>query len=140
MKKKVKMSDMSKPSRQVVELGTEDFMPLPYPYDQPGSEPEFKQLTDKQREEYESSIDGVLNVAIPKPQSKEEEEEIIKKFLAGLKKLLSKEDNWTFLQPLMLTLEYCGKCQTCNDACPVYVSPWSSARRSSPGAGAVFVF
>ena len=37
-----------------------------------------------------------------------------------LKKLLEPENNWTFLQPLLLSLEYCVKCQTCNDACPVY--------------------
>ena len=122
MKKKIKISDMSKQKGQLVELVPEDLMPLPYPYDQPDSDPGIRQLTDKQREEYESSLDGVLNIAIPKPASKEAEEEFVKKFLEGLKKLLSKQDNWTFLQPLMLTLEYCAKCQTCNDACPVYIS------------------
>ncbi len=33
---------------------------------------------------------------------------------------MTKENNWTFLQPLMLSMEYCAKCQTCADACPVF--------------------
>ena len=122
MKQKIKMSDMSNKDGQLIDIAKADLMPLPYPYDKPENEPAFKQLTDKQKEEYECSLDGVVNVAIPKPKSKAEEEELVKKFLKGLKKLLSKEDNWTFLQPLLLTLEYCGKCQTCNEACPVYIS------------------
>ncbi|HPD61497.1 MAG TPA: (Fe-S)-binding protein, partial [Thermodesulfobacteriota bacterium] len=47
---------------------------------------------------------------------------MVNKFLDGLHKLLSKESNWTFLMPLTLSLEYCAKCQTCSDACPIYVS------------------
>ena len=41
-------------------------------------------------------------------------------FVEGLKKLLSKENNWTFLQPLTLSLEYCIGCQTCADSCHVF--------------------
>ncbi len=122
MKNSVKIKDLGKPSEQLVDISAEDLMPLPYPYDQPDSEPSIKQLKDEQKQTYEASLDGILAVGLPKPQSKEEEEELVKKFLAGLKKLLTEENNWTFLQPLMLSLEYCAKCQTCNEACPVYVS------------------
>jgi Fe-S oxidoreductase len=38
-----------------------------------------------------------------------------------LKKLFNAQDNWTFLQPLYLTMEYCAKCQTCSEACPIFV-------------------
>jgi Fe-S oxidoreductase len=59
---------------------------------------------------------------LPKVKTKEEEEKLVKQFLAGLEKLLSKENNWTFLQPLTLSLENCAKCQTCSDACPIYIA------------------
>jgi Fe-S oxidoreductase len=44
----------------------------------------------------------------------------VEKFLSGLKKLFEKENNWGFMQPLFLTMEYCAKCQTCAEACPIY--------------------
>ena len=49
-----------------------------------------------------------------------EEKKYVDLFVSGLKKLLSRENNWTFLQPLLLSIEYCVGCQTCNDACPVF--------------------
>lgn len=65
-------------------------------------------------------MDGVSASNLPKPQSPQEEQELVEKFLSGLGKLLSKENNWAFLQPLSLSLEYCARCQTCGDACPAY--------------------
>lgn len=120
-KKKIKVADISKPSEQMVTLDPKDLMPLPYPYTEYDTPP-IKTLTDDQRSRYECSLDGVCAVSMLKPESKEEEERRVKAFIEGLKKLLSKENNWTFLQPLMLSLKYCAKCQTCNDACPVYVA------------------
>ena len=35
---------------------------------------------------------------------------------------MSKEDNWILLQPLLLSMENCVKCQTCSEECPVYIS------------------
>jgi Fe-S oxidoreductase len=35
---------------------------------------------------------------------------------------LSRQDNWTFLQPLLLSLDYCAQCQTCSESCPVYLA------------------
>jgi Fe-S oxidoreductase len=32
------------------------------------------------------------------------------------------ENNWTFLQPLIHSLDYCVKCQLCNDSCPAYIA------------------
>ena len=117
----IRVEDISKPGEQMAILDPKDFMPLPYPYDEDGARP-MKQLTDDQRNRYECSFDGIVGTGILKPGSKEEEERRVKAFLEGLKKLLSEENNWTFLQPLMLSLKYCAKCQTCNDACPIYVS------------------
>ena len=42
------------------------------------------------------------------------------RFLSGLDKLFAKENNWTFLQPLLLTMEHCARCQTCADACHIF--------------------
>ncbi len=118
--KPIKLSDISKNhDRPLATVGTTDLMPLPYPCDTL-NHPGTGSLTDIQKETYENSFDGVVAVAIPKPQSQAEEEELVGKFLSGLKKLFSKENNWTFQQPLTLSMEYCVKCQTCSDACPIY--------------------
>ena len=45
---------------------------------------------------------------------------LVGKFLSGLDKLFSRENNWTFLQPLVLTMEHCAKCQTCADSCHIF--------------------
>jgi Fe-S oxidoreductase len=120
-KKKVKVADISKPSEQMVTLDPKDLMPLPYPLSEDGLKP-MKSLTEDQKCRYECSFDGICAVGMLKPESKEEEERRVKAFIEGLKKLLSQENNWTFLQPLMLSLKYCAKCQTCNDACPAYIA------------------
>jgi Fe-S oxidoreductase len=119
MKQKIKIEDLSKRSEQLITLEPSDLMPLPAPYEEPQP---LKELTPEQRERYEASLDGILAVAIPKPASAKEEEEFVQKFLSGLKKLLTKENNWTFLQPLVHSLNYCVKCQLCNDSCPAYVA------------------
>src|SRR4030042_6351825 len=121
-KNKLTLKDMSNASGQLVELNQEEFMKLPYPYDTPESQPPLKPLTDAVREKYECDLDGFMAIKIPRPKRRDEEERLVNKFLDGLRKLLSKENNWTFLMPLSLSLEYCAKCQTCSDACPIYVS------------------
>ena len=119
---RIRVEDISKPSGQLIQLNPEEFMELPYPYNTPESQPPLKKLTEEVREKFESDLDGHLALKLPKPKNKEEEEQLVNKFLDGLRKLLSKENNWTFLMPLMLSLEYCAKCQTCSDACPIYLS------------------
>ncbi|MBW1870774.1 MAG: (Fe-S)-binding protein, partial [Deltaproteobacteria bacterium] len=69
-----------------------------------------------------TSLDGIVGVKIPIPKTDQEKEELVQKFLAGLEKLFSKENNWTFLQPFLLSIENCVKCNTCADACPVFES------------------
>ncbi len=96
-------------------------MALPYPYDV-GCKTAIKSLTDEQRNRYECSLDGVSAIGISRPQSREEEDRLVESFLSGLRKLLSQDDNWTFWQQLMLSLEACSRCQTCNEACPIYLS------------------
>ncbi|AEA47696.1 (Fe-S)-binding protein [Archaeoglobus veneficus] len=119
----IKIEDISKPSKQMIKLRLEDLMPLPPPYDKPGMEPELTDPKPEWREKYVTELDGYIAIDVPfKPKTKEEEEKLVKSFLEGLQKLVSKEGNWTFLQPLLLSLEYCAKCHTCSEACPIYVS------------------
>ena len=75
------------------------FMPLAAPLRLPGPD---RQLSDEQKARYEASLDGVIAVGMRKPQSPAEEDEFCPQFLSGLTKLLTKENNWTFLQPLCI--------------------------------------
>jgi len=115
-----RLSDIGKNSdRTLATITRDDLMPLPHPcsdMDRPGT----GRLTEEQQHQYEHSLDGVVAARIPKPKSKAEEDELVQRFLTGLRKLFTKEQNWTFLQPLLLSTEYCLKCQTCSDACPIY--------------------
>lgn len=120
MKKKINVKDIGKIEGQLAAVEREDLTPLPMLLDQASAGPAIKALTEEQKSRYESSLDGVSAIGLLKPAGKEEEEEFVRKFLTGLKKLLSRENNWTFLQPLLLSLENCAKCQNCSDSCPIY--------------------
>ncbi len=123
MGKRVKIEDISKnPGQPLTHVELQELMPLPPPYDKVDEEPQWKEIKSEQKEAVESSLDDTIAVGFPRPKTKEEEEALIEKFLSGLHKLLTKEDNWTFLQPLLLSLEHCAKCQTCSDACPIYTA------------------
>jgi len=119
-KGRLKPSDIGKhPDVPLVTLTGADIMPLPYPCDDMDSIGPGK-LTEHQQQQYEHNLDGIVAVGVPRPRSKAEEDELVQRFLAGLRKLFTREDNWTFLQPLLLSTDFCTKCQTCSDACPVY--------------------
>ena len=124
MKKSLKLTDIAKGGdTQLTEINLDELAPLPPPYDKVEELPGFKRLTQDQRERLVCNLDGVVSyAALPKPKNKEEEKSYVEQFVSGLKKLLSKENNWTFLQPLLLSLDYCAQCQTCNDACPIYIA------------------
>lgn len=120
MTKALNIKDIGKSSDHLTQIAIEDLMPLPPPYDKLEDQPGWKGLTEAQRDKFDSSLDGIIAVGFPKPTTPEAEEQLVESFLSGLQKLLSKENNWTFLQQLTLSLEHCAKCQTCNDACPIY--------------------
>jgi Fe-S oxidoreductase len=119
MNKNVRPSDISKPSKRLVHIEPAELVPLPPPYEDFNtlSIPELK---PERVAGVETSLDDTVAIGIPKPKSKEEEERYIKAFLSGLRKLFEKENNWTFLQPLLLSMEHCARCHTCSDACPVF--------------------
>jgi len=116
----VTIRDFCRKTGQLVELKTEQFPPLPPPYDKLDLEPGIKPLSDEVKAKYETDLDGVSAVKFPRPETEEEKRKLVEQFLTGLKKLFEPENNWGFLQPLFLTMEYCAKCQTCASACPIY--------------------
>jgi Fe-S oxidoreductase len=122
-RKKTTLNDISKDvDEQMLELAVEDLMSLPFDCDQGSEVSAISPLSDEQKEIYDCSLDGTVVVGLQKPKNKEEEQKLVDGFLSGLRKLLSKDDNWTFWQQLMLTLDTCVRCQSCNDACPIYVA------------------
>ena len=121
MKKNITIADFTRSDGQVTEIDPAELSPLPSPYDKM-EKPPIRELTEDQRIRMDASLDGVVAIGFPPPKTPEEEKAFVDKFLAGIEKLFSADDNWTFLQPLVHTLEYCVKCQICSDACPVYVS------------------
>ncbi|KPJ95936.1 MAG: 4Fe-4S ferredoxin [Gemmatimonas sp. SG8_17] len=119
--KKVRVKDIGKRGDEVLcPIIPEDLTPLPPPYGE--DEPAWKELSEATTNNVVCNLDGVVAVSLPKAKDEAEEREYVEKFRAGLKKLLEKNNNWTFLQPLILSLEYCVNCQSCNEACPVFTS------------------
>lgn len=111
--------DLAHTGAQLTELRGGALPPLPHPY-QNWPQADLKELTEDQRGRLEHSLDGVVGVKIVRPGTAAAREAHVARFLAGLDKLLDREANWTFLQPLLLSLENCVKCNTCASACPIY--------------------
>ena len=120
MKRRVKPGDVSKPSPKLTELDKADFKPLPPPFDTPDATPDFKPLGERAQERFECSLDDTIALSLPKPETREEEERLVQRFLEGMQKLFTEENNWTFLQPLLLSMEHCATCHSCSDACHIY--------------------
>jgi Fe-S oxidoreductase len=95
-------------------------MPLPRPLDDPAQDHDWAPLSAQVKEKYECSLDDTCAVNVPRPKNREEEQELVRKFLSGLDKLFTRENNWTFLGPLLLTMEHCARCQTCSEACHIF--------------------
>ncbi len=96
-------------------------VPLPHPYEDWVDDP-IPELSEEQRARLEVGPDGVVATQTKVPGTEEERERAVARFLEGIRKLLDRESNWTFLQPLLLSLENCMKCQTCAEACPVFTA------------------
>ena len=116
------LRDISRVRGQLVQLDPERFMPLPYPYDGPESHRPLKPLTESAQQNLECDLDGTTVIQIPRPKTRAQEEELVRKFINGVRKLFSADSNWTFLGPLLLRMDCCAKCQNCAEACPIYVS------------------
>jgi Fe-S oxidoreductase len=117
----VHVKDISKPAEVLSPTDFSALVPLPPPYD--GKDPTalWKELSEERKAAIDTSLDGVSALSLKRPEDPEEEKRLLEGLKAGLKKLLSKENNWEFLQPLLLSLEHCTHCQTCAEACPIFV-------------------
>ena len=119
MKQPKSLKDISKGDEPLAHVVLQDQPPLPFPYDDPDLIPEFAGL-DENRTKGLVCLDDTIALSLPEPKTEEEEEELVNGFLSGLRRLVSEADNWTFLQPLVMTLEHCAKCQTCSESCHIY--------------------
>jgi len=120
--RRTSVKDMAKGHEPLTHVELKDLIPLPPPFDKIEDEPgEIPPLSDEIQGKYECLLDDTVVAKIPKPQSKEEEEKLVNQFLDGLRKLFTAENNWTFLQPLIMSMDHCAHCQTCNDACHIYL-------------------
>ncbi len=117
--KNLKPQDMGKRTEQLVQLGK--LMDLPAPYDQPGMEPPLTVPKDAWKEKHCTTLDGYVGIdTLIRPQTKAEEEQVVNSFLSGLAKIFSDDVNRNFLQPLVLSIKYCAKCNTCSEACHIF--------------------
>lgn len=119
--RQLRLKDIGRNSKQLLTIDPKSLPRLPYPYEN-WEDPPLPEISESKRASKDVSLDGVLNVPVPVPSTDEDKERMVASFLDGLRKLLSAENNWTFLQPLMLSLENCMRCNTCSDACPVFES------------------
>jgi Fe-S oxidoreductase len=117
MKKTVRIRDFGSPDSVVSPIDSGSIPLLP------GEEerPRFREIKPELKEKYDFSLDGFSALSLPIPKTEEEEAAIVNGFLSGLEKLFEKENNWGFLLPTTLSNEYCMQCNTCNEACPMYV-------------------
>ena len=121
MKSEIDLRSMERLGRQpLTHVENGDLMPLPPPLDDPASDHPWKELSEQAHQHYECGLDDTCALNLPQPKTPEEERQLVGKFLSGLEKLFSRRNNWTFLQPLVLTMEHCAKCQTCADACHIF--------------------
>ncbi len=119
--RRIKVEDLSKAvNGDVSPVRKEELKPLPPPYDRPEATPELAGLDEGARERYAADLDGTCVLNIPKPKDEAEERALVERFLSGLEKLFTKENNWTFLQPLLLSMEHCAGCHTCSESCHIY--------------------
>jgi len=110
-----------RPGETLSPLRLEDLVPLPPPYDAIDPAALWKELDASKKESTSGVLDGVCALNLKRPADAAAEQRLVDTFKAGLGKLLSEDGNWAFLQPLALTLENCTHCQTCAEACPIFV-------------------
>jgi Fe-S oxidoreductase len=105
---------------QLGTLADRERVPLPPPYDK-DEEPPLRPLSEQVRATCACSLDDTVAVSLPKPATPDAERALVEGFLSGLDRLFGVSDNWTFLEPLLLSTHHCAKCQTCAEACHVFV-------------------
>ena len=108
-----------RPGQPLALVAPNDQTPLPPPFDRVDEDPPIRPLSDTARSAY-AVLDDTIAVNIERPKTEDEEQALVEAFLTGLAKLFSVPDNWTFLQPLEMSMEHCARCQTCSEACHIF--------------------
>jgi hypothetical protein len=116
MKDTLQLKDVSTAEGQMVSIDLKDIPELPVDM----QTMPWKPFTEEQKKETACILDDVCVLNIPVPKNKEEEEEFVNKFLNGMRKLFTKENNWTFLPMLETSMDYCAQCNSCSEACHLY--------------------
>ncbi len=114
--KQIKINDISKDTENLTSVAVDDLKPLPWDFE----DKEWSEIPEQTKEQYACILDDTCILPIPRPKTRQEEEELVNKFISGMRKLFTKENNWTFLSMLETTMEHCAKCNTCSDACHIY--------------------
>jgi Fe-S oxidoreductase len=121
-KQRIGLRDISRnEGRSLAQVDGHALSALPPPYDEVAERP-IAALTDEQRRAFVCNLDGVAALNLPRDTCEADREKDVERFASGLGKLLTRANNWTFLQPLLLSLEHCTRCQTCVGSCPVFIS------------------
>jgi ferredoxin len=113
---KVKLSDIGKETEKLARVETGDLMPVHADWE----EPPWTQLSAQTTKASACILDDTQVLPIPIPKKKDEENELVARFLKGVQKLFEAENNWTFLPQLLTTIDHCAQCNTCSEACHIY--------------------
>ncbi len=116
MSESLKITDVSTVEGQMVTIDINKLPSLPVN----DEKFEWVPFTAEQKENVACILDDVCVLNIPMPKTPMEEEELVNKFLSGVRKLFTKENNWTFLPILQTSMDYCAQCNSCSDACHLY--------------------
>jgi Fe-S oxidoreductase len=118
-KRKIRFRDVSNTVDQpLVDLQTRDLISL----DSIVEQPSLSSPKESWQDTYDFSLDGYSDFDLPKPETQADKDQFVQAFLSGLGKLFDESNNWTFLKVLKLSMDYCMRCQTCSDACHVYLA------------------
>ncbi len=113
----MKLTDISTKDGQFMNIGLKELKPITKVQ---MHDHEWADWTEEQKTEFCTLLDEISILQIPMPKNKAEEDEIVSKFLIGFEKLMTVDNNWTFLPMLETTLDYCAQCNSCSDACHLY--------------------
>ncbi len=130
MNSRIKINDFSKESKEpLIKINLEELMKL----ELVDTEPVIKEPPQFWKDRYDFSLDGHSAVGIPIPKNEEEKEELVHKFIKGLEKELTREGNWTFLQQVLLSLDYCAHCEACEQGTVLQLKVGSSTGMNPEG-------
>ena len=107
---------LSSEEGQLCTVDVNTLRPMPVEYETY----EWKPITDAQKEQHCYLLDDINVLLIPTPKTIAEEEEMVNRFLDGVRKLFTPENNWTCLAMLDTTMDYCAQCNSCSNACHLY--------------------